>query len=111
MKFVAELYGFPELTLHEIRCKKAKKATNPRQLPPTENSLHQHYLRCVLQLMIWRNANIPQYDVPSPTDFGYEVDSTGNLKPVMMTQSVAAPELLNVWFATANSVIWIVYAR
>lgn len=45
--------------------------------------------------MIWRNANVPQYDVPSPTDFGYEVDSTGNLKPVMMTQSVAAPELLN----------------
>ena len=34
--------------------------------------------------------------LPPPTDYGYFIEEeTGMLKPVMMTQSPAAPELLN----------------
>ncbi len=41
----------------------------------------------------------------SPTYFGYEIDNDNqSLQPVMMTQSVAAPELLNDMVCACNGV-------
>ena len=95
INFVSVLYGHSDLKLHEIRCLKARKSTNPRQLPPTENSLYQHYLRCTYQLLVWRNATTALCSLPPPTEYGYEMTASGELIPTTMTQSLGAPELLN----------------
>lgn len=96
--FIATLYGHPFATLNQIRCMKAQMSVQLRNtsIPPTENSFHQHCLRCVLQLWIWRHEVTPMHDVHVPTQFGYEYNAEANcLQPVLMTQPVAAPELLN----------------
>ncbi|WAR29538.1 hypothetical protein MAR_003106, partial [Mya arenaria] len=53
-------------------------------------------LNSIRSLWIWRHALIGIHHLPSPTQFGYETNpDNGTLQPVMMNQSVAAPELLN----------------
>ena len=68
----------------------------PQSLPLTEDSLNLHCLRCVLQLWIWRHARVPKHDLPCIEEFSYVSDGTsGGAKPLMMSQPIAAPELLN----------------
>ena len=94
-KFVINLYGGNDTqTLHQLRCAKAKSSVHPRNIPPTADSLSLHLQRCVIQLWIWRNATTAQHDLPPLTDFGYEIDEDG-IKPKMINQAAAAPELLN----------------
>lgn len=102
--FVGALYGRGECeSLDKLRCEKATKNIPPKKLPPTENSLHQHVLRCAYQLTIWRQADIAQHVLPDPEDFGYVRDSTNCPQPVMMTQPPAAPELLNDLVCSCSS--------
>jgi len=95
--FVINLYGGnTKQTLHELRCTKAKSSVHPRLIPPTEDSFTLHLLRCVIQLWIWRNETTPQHHRPDLSDFGYECDGTeAGLRPKLMSQPAAAPELLN----------------
>ena len=66
-----------------------------KKLPPTENSFHQHLLRTIYQLIIWKQAHIPFQELPDPTEFGYNQNEVYGLQPKLMTQDVSAPELLN----------------
>ena len=95
--FIGALYGARECkSLNELRCIKAKKTIKPKFLPPTDNSFQLHCLRTVYQLWIWKNALVPILELPSAVDFGYQVDDEAQtLQPVLMTQPIAAPELLN----------------
>ena len=95
--FVGRLYLKNNCSsLDQLRCMKATNKVSAKRLPPTENSFHQHLLRCCYQLLIWRQCLIASPQLPPPTDYGYFIEEeTGMLKPVMMTQSPAAPELLN----------------
>ncbi|MCG7875885.1 MAG: hypothetical protein N0C90_06110 [Candidatus Thiodiazotropha endolucinida] len=97
MKFVGSLYGKNNcVSLNSLRCEKAGKNIPGKKLPPTEDSFRLHVRRCVCQLMVWRNANIPMHDTIDPVEFGYEKEQeTGILQPQLMCQSPAAPELLN----------------
>ena len=99
-QFVGALYGKPDCTsLNEIRCAKAAKKVPPKRLPPTDNSFHLHLLRCTYQLMVWKSCLEISHVLPPPTDYGYETiddnDGTQIMRPLMMNQSPAAPELLN----------------
>jgi hypothetical protein len=88
--------GKSRKTLHKLRCQKAKSSAHPRNLPPTVDSLTLHLLRCVVQLWIWRHATTANHQYPSLVDFGYEYDNDGTgIKPRLMSQPAAAPELLN----------------
>ena len=72
------------------------KKVKPRKLPPTDDSLIQHVLRCCYQLMIWKRALTSLVDLPSPTEYGYIIDAdTGLYMPQMIGQPLAPPELLN----------------
>ena len=94
--FVGALYGKMGCnSLNALRCEKAAKKVSPRKLPPTEDSFHQHVLRTAYQLMMWRQGDKSTFNIPDPLMFGYFRDESNLLCPVMMTQSVAAPELLN----------------
>jgi len=95
--FLADLYSSNGCTtLNAIRCTKALNSVAPKNLPPTDNSFHLHCLRCVLQLWIWKHAMTKEHQLPPPSKFGYKEHSEdGTLQPVMMTQPMAAPELLN----------------
>ena len=95
--FVGHLYGKPGcVSLNQLRCEKARKKVAAKRLPPTENSFSLHLKRCCYQLMIWKRCLEGSPQIPSPTEFGYYIkNETGLLKPEMMTQSPAAPELLN----------------
>ena len=91
--FVGYMYGKAGCdSLDKLRCEKASKKVLPKKLPPTENSLQQHILRAVYQLMIWRQANSVELDLPDPTQYGYYHNEANTLCSKMMDQ---APELLN----------------
>ena len=86
-------------SLNQIRCIKAAKKVPPKKLPPTSNSFYLHLLRCTFQLMVWKGCLETTNVLPPPTDYGYEMfentDGTLCMRPQMMSQSPAAPELLN----------------
>lgn len=97
-RFVVRLYGqkLPEDSLNELRSKMAKKKVPPKKLPPTENSFYLHLLRAVLQLLVWKNAHIPMQAILDPLEFGFKLAKDGcSVLPMLMTQTVGAPELLN----------------
>lgn len=94
--FVCYLYGDTKCCdLNKLRCKRAEKGMAAKKLPPTEDSFSLHILRCAYQVYIWKHANVSDAELPPPTDYGYETSKDGLLEPRMMTQAVAAPELLN----------------
>ena len=97
VQFVGFLYGAQDcVSLNQLRAEKASKNIGPKKLPPTEDSMHQHMLRCVYQLSIWHQDVVALQQLQDVLQFGYERDTiTNKLQPTMMTQPNAAPELLN----------------
>lgn len=95
MKFVCMMYGKRACSsLNQLRCERASKAGKQlKKLPPTENSFEQHLLRCCLQMMVWVNAGIGMHEEADYSKYGWYSTEYG-LKPIMMTQPCAAPELL-----------------
>ena len=72
------------------------KKVKPRKLPPTDDSFILHVLRCSYQIMIWMESLTSIVELPSPTDYGYEIDTdTGHYIPTLVSQPLAPPELLN----------------
>jgi hypothetical protein len=71
-----------------------KKVVLAKKLPPTEDSFNINLLRCIHQLILWRNAPNGAYPIPDPTKYGFEMER-GRLRPKLMGQPPAAPELMN----------------
>ncbi|MGH0160009.1 UNVERIFIED_CONTAM: hypothetical protein FKN15_038612, partial [Acipenser sinensis] len=80
-------------SLNELRCEQAEKGNAAKKLPPDE-SFMLHLLRCLYQVFIWKHTDIGMLDVPSPIHFGHEKEVGCKLRPKLMSQSAAAPELL-----------------
>ena len=97
IKFAGLMYGKTNCqSLNTIRGDLAAKGSAPKKLPPTDDSFNLHVLRCDYQLQIWKQALTPMQELPSATNFGWYLPDEGRtLLPKMMTQSCAAPELLN----------------
>lgn len=98
-KFIMHFYGGKNknLSLNELRCKKVEDgltSNNIKKLPPTEDSFLQHYKRSTYQLFISKHATTGMMELPPATDFGYYDDGC-IMRPVLMNQTCAAPELLN----------------
>ena len=72
-----------------------KKRVIAKKLPPTENSFCLYLQRVVDQLMVWRQATQAIQNLPNSTDYGNEKGPEKHLQAQMMSQSHAAPELLN----------------
>lgn len=53
-------------------------------------------MRCPFQLLMWRNALTAKTTMHVPSEYEYEYDAENKyLIPVLMSQAVPAPELLN----------------
>lgn len=96
-RFVGSLYGNSNCrSLNSLRCEKAQSGASPKKLPPTDNSFSSHLLRTWGQLLVWREATVANPVACDIMHAGFEFKITTNsLEPIMMTQSAAAPELLN----------------
>ena len=99
-QFVGVLHGNSDCTsLNEIRCTKAAKKVPAKKLPPTDNSFYLHLLRCTYQIMVWKSCLETTFVLPPATDYGYQLfeDTDGKqyMRPQMISQSPAAPELFN----------------
>ena len=75
--------------------KKHQKLYHQKNLSPTEDSLQQHILCTACQFMIWRQVNNSVQNLPDPEMHGYIRDDDNCLRPKMMNQGPAAPELSN----------------
>lgn len=99
LTFIGLLYGCNScISLNSLRAVMVveRSKTKPRRLPPTDDSLLLHLLRCLYQLMIWKSALQANVVLPNPTEFGYEIDpNNGMYVPQMMAQSASPPELLS----------------
>ena len=98
-RLVGDIYCDPECkSLNQLRTQKVmkNKHAKPRRLPQTDDSLQLHLQRCLLQILIWKNALVPEFNHPSVTEYWYQKDNATELiSRIMMNQPVAAPELLS----------------
>ena len=86
------------LSLNKLRVNRVfeNKKVKRRKFPPADDSLILHLLLYSYQIMIWRESLTRAVELPSPTDFGYEIDAdTGEYMPTLVYQPLAPPELLN----------------
>ena len=78
--------------MNTLRCQKANTGLLAKKLPPTDDSFRLHLLHCMFQIYIWKHAHIPNVEISSATQYGYEEETaTKSLMPQMTTQVVAAP--------------------
>lgn len=76
--FVCKLYKHDTkcTTIHDLRCSMFRKCkTNLDMLPPTKDALVLHIKRAHFQALVWNRCLVPQQDLPSPTQFGWEVQN------------------------------------
>ncbi len=94
VRLACSMYGKDCLSLNELQCERVENgATIGKRLPPTNDSFKLHLLRAVYQLIMWKQAVVAMPDLLAE-NFGYE-QVRGILQPILMTQNIAAPELLN----------------
>lgn len=77
-KFVCHLYQ-PSISIwkvNELRWSlfKTKQAQSER-LPPTHGALPEAILRAHYQTMVWNNDKVPNPNIPSPENYGWEKDN------------------------------------
>ena len=66
-----------------------KKQAESERLPPTQDALHQAVLRAHYQAIIWNNDTVPNPKLPSPQDYGWNLEDVW--VPVM-TKELPAPK-------------------
>ena len=97
-EFVCKLYN-PSgniKEIHQLRCSHFRMGKkNPENIPPTQDALHQHLLRAHYQAFLWKNANIANLDIPSPTTSGWHLKE-GKLIPILMTKEPITAECVNI---------------
>ena len=71
------------------------KTWKPEALPPTHDALRFHLMRVHYQAMIWRKANCPAPNLPTPTDSGWKKVAS-ELKPELMSLSPIPKSCLEV---------------
>ena len=65
--------------------------------PPTFGSLYFHILRANYVALLWKNADVSHPNLPSPTDFGWEVDNaSGSFIPKRCLHQPAPESVLKL---------------
>ena len=94
-KFVCQLY-LPKTTFTKVKELRwwlfRKKQAQSERLPPTQAALHEAILRAHYQVMVWNNDRVPNPELPSPENYGWERNEDEWL-PVM-TQLPPAPKAI-----------------
>ena len=102
-QFLCCVYGAGHIkTTNEAQHVLFFKKGKPEALPPTSDAAHLHIRRAHFQAMIWKQAGSPLQDLPSPTDFGWEL-SEGRLKPVLMTAEAIPTASLEMIFCGCST--------
>ena len=67
-QFVVKLYSSTSTVTNvdSLRAELFHRVNNPEKLPPTHDALKLHLLRCKHQTSIWKNATVPQPNLPLP---------------------------------------------
>ena len=69
--------------VNDLRAELFHRITNPEKLPPTHDTLIQHFRRCQHQSMVWDQAKVPQPNISLPQDSGWKLED-GTLVPILM---------------------------
>ena len=84
-KFVCKLYNQGTVSSTDsVRNILFGKSKSPENMPPTSDALHLHIKRAHYQALVWRQANISNPTLPSPTEMGWKLNE-GILVPILMT--------------------------
>jgi hypothetical protein len=98
-RYFSYLYGATtQKTMNFLRHKNfVSSKTTPaiKTLPPTDEALKQHLLRCHLQVRIWKAALTDQPPTVDISSWGWEIVD-GTPQPVTGVKQVAPPDLLKV---------------
>ena len=92
-RLVCHLYGMPmEHRINNARYKKFSQGKTPdtQQLPPTHDELQRHVKRCNYQSYLWKQALLPNPDIPSPSGHGWLLRD--NLLKIQWMENMSAPE-------------------
>ena len=73
----------------------AKNQRTTFSLLPTEDSFLLNLKRCVYQMIMWKQATQAMQNLPIPTNYGCVKDNDNVISPILMSQSISPPELLN----------------
>ena len=73
-------------------CLFTKKQAESERLPPTQAALKQAILRAHYQAMIWTNDTVPNPEVPSPQDYGWNLED--DVWVPVMTKEQPAPNVV-----------------
>ena len=86
------LYGFVGFDSLDVLREHAfaKSKGDLRCIPPTEDAFYLHLQRALYQLAIYKRAHLSHMNLPSPTDFGWQIVN-GGLSPILMLK-LARPE-------------------
>ena len=75
----------------------SNRAAEGENLPPTFGSLYFHILRANYVALLWKNADVSHPNLPSPTDFGWEVDNaSGSFIPKRCLHQPAPESVLKL---------------
>lgn len=85
-KFVSTLYCASGTSVNQVRKTMFCHTTQDlRRLPPTRDALLQHCKRVIHQGGIWTQAHDAQTVVPSPDQFGWRKEASGQWSPLWIT--------------------------
>ena len=71
------------------------KQANSYKLPPTRAALNQSILRAYHQAIVWHNDIEPNYNIPSPRNYGWKMESD-QWVPIMTSEDPAPLSVLKV---------------
>ena len=99
VSFVCLLYGCNGcLSLNKLRVNRVLENKKVKPRKPTDDSFILHVLRCSYQIMIWMESLTSIVELPSPTDYGYEIDTdTGHYIPTLVSQPLAPPVSVKIF--------------
>lgn len=78
--FVVLMYDRMSDTMEVNEARKqlfTQKSRALENIPPTKAALEQHIKRAAYQAIVWRNALVPDPELPSPSDWGWLKEPTG----------------------------------
>ena len=103
-KFICYLYNASSAcSVNEARHLLFFKKGKPEALPPTSDALHHHIKRAHYQSIVWKKANHPVQELPSPCDWGWELTTDAGLKPVLMTAEAIPTSSLEMIYCNCRT--------
>lgn len=97
-KFICQLY-VPNTSISEVAKLRwwlfRKKQAQSEKLPPTQDALKEAVLRAHYQVMVWNNDRVPNPELPSPQDYGWEMEAN-EWVPVMTTLPPAPEAIIHL---------------